>query len=365
MKVYFSGIIVLCYILGLSLNAHALSREEVITQTLKRQEHPRTEGQTSEIPSVDPFPNAKRARIIDTTLGRIEFALAIGTGYLAGDTRYEINFVESGISGKSELVFPFDNWLVGGNISAGYYPLYLNFQGWGNIAEKTTGGMTDKDWENGALVSSTKSDYRAQIAILDFNLLYNFWQGEKPWGDVLGSLKKQRLGLLVGYRYENFKDDIIGVKDLFTNISSYPGQRVLDYEVQYRIPYLGLDWQYFDDLVDRVFDGWGVNVQVCGSPYVTAKDKDYHLLRNKLAEGSAVGSAFLLGLNTFIKTRSHWIGRLGFNYTGIWTNGKQNQRWYGDDPGSVGDDTGISIEGIGLKIESSQYFLWGLLQYNF
>ncbi|MCM8789395.1 MAG: omptin family outer membrane protease [Candidatus Omnitrophica bacterium] len=174
-----------------------------------------------------------------------------------------------------------------------------------------------------------------------------------------------RFGLLLGYRYEKFKHDIIGVTDLFTGETSYSGVRVLDYEVKYHIPYFGLNFQYFKDMVNRELDNWGVNIQACVSPYVTAKDLDYHLLRNKLSRGDTSGYALMLGLSSFLKSKSNLLWQFGIGYTGIRTKGKQNQYWYGDDPSTPGDDTGTSIDGIGLKIKSAQYLFWGKLQYNF
>jgi outer membrane protease len=306
------------------------------------------------------FPKVGRMQVIEKALGEFELALALGIGYLAGDTRYEINFTDSGVTGKSELIFPFNDWLGGGNILLGYYPLYVNFQGWTNITKRTNCGMIDKDWTDDELVSYTESDNEALIRILDANLLFNFWQGDRPLGDVANKFKKGRFGLLVGYKYENFKYDIIGIRDVLTDI------RVGEYEVTYRIPYLGLNLQYSNDIVDKVLDSWGFNLQACGSPYVKAKDKDYHLLRNKLMEGDTKGEAFLLGLSMFFKTKINWIWRLGFDYTDIRTKGKQSQYWYGDDPVTDGfDDTGARIDGIDLGIRSSQYLFWGFMQYNF
>ncbi|MCM8789394.1 MAG: hypothetical protein NC916_00005, partial [Candidatus Omnitrophica bacterium] len=115
----------------------------------------------------DISPNIKRGYIIEKTLGAVEFALGINIGYLAGNTSYEIGGIDSGISWKSELVFPFDNWVGGGNILLGRHPFYLNLQGWTNIDKRTNGGMTDKDWLESILISSTESDYEAQITILD------------------------------------------------------------------------------------------------------------------------------------------------------------------------------------------------------
>jgi len=366
MKIYFFGIIIIFYILGFSLDAHALSKEEAITQTFDRIEHRGIENRERETYQPGLFSNITRERVIEKTLGKIEFELAIGIGYLSGYTSYEIDFPWDGYAGKSELKFPFDNWLTGGNISVGYSPFYLNFQGWTNISKKTNGDMEDKDWKGEYLLSSTKSDADGQMVILDVNLLYNFWQGDKPWGDVANIFQKGRLGFLVGYKYENFKYDIIGVRDVLGGGNYNLGEKVLDYKIQYHIPYLGLNLQYFKDAVDKALDTWGVNIWVCGSPYVIAKDRDDHLLRNKVAQGKVKGYGFLMGLNTFFNTKNHWICRLGLDYSDIMADGKQNQYWYGDDPASEDyDDTGDSIEGIDLKIGSSQILFWGLLQYKF
>ena len=226
--------------------------------------------------------------------------------------------------------------------------------------------MKDKDWLEQYLFSSTESDADAQIVILDVSLVYNFWQGDKPWGDIANKFQKGGAGFLIGYKYENFKYDIIGVRDVLAGGSYYPGEKVLDYKIKYQIPYLGLNWQYYNDVGYKVLDSWGVNILICGSPYVIAKDRDDHILRNKVLQGKAKGYAFLLGLNTFFTTKNHWGCRLGLDYTDISADGKQRQYWYGDDPASpYYDDTGDSIDGISLKIESSQLLCWGLLEYKF
>jgi len=367
MKIY-SLVLSLFLILGFSLDVYALSRGEFITHTLDRLDHQGIENIGRGIYQIGLFPNIEREQFIEKTIDKIEFELAIGMGYLYGYTNYEIDFPVDGYTGRSKLEFPFGNWLTGGSILAGYYPLYLNFQGWTNISKKTVGDMKDKDWLDSYLFSSTESDADAQMVILDANLLYNFWQGDNPWGDFSKIFQKGKVGFLIGYKYENFKYDITGVRDLLTGESSYLGQKVLDYEVKYHIPYLGLRWYYFTDVIDKdiqFLETWGVNVQVCGAPYVKVEDRDDHILRNKVMQGKAKGYGLLIGLNTFLTTKNNWIWGLGLDYTGIWTDGKQNQYWYGNDPAGAGDETGSSIEDINLQIESSQCLFWCSLQYTF
>jgi|GEM_PF-1821560 len=301
-------------------------------------------------------PNMGRARVIEKTLDKMELEVGIGIGCLNGYTSYKIDFPVDIYTGRSKLDFPIGNLLAGGNILLGRHPFYLNLQGWTNISKNTDGEVKDKDWLDWWNFSSTESDADAQMAILDLSLLYNFWQKDEPRGDVLG--------FLIGYKYENFKYDIIGVRDAFTGENYYSG-KASDYKINYQIPYVGFNWQHYAGVVDKLLDGWGLNVLVCGSPYVVAKDRDDHILRNKVMHGKAKGYAFLLGLNTFFNTKNHWRCRLGVDYTDISTDGKQRQYQYGDDPGTLEDDTGESIEDINLKIESSQLLFWGQLQYKF
>jgi hypothetical protein len=337
-------------------------RDEIIEMTLRKfdQEEPSIQ--------ITSFPNIERERVIKETLDDIEFELVIGMGYLSGQTSYEIDFPWDGYTGRSKLEFPFGSWLSGGNILVGNSPFYFNFQGWTNISEKTNGDMKDKDWIDSYLFSSTESDADAQIVILDANLLYNFWQGDNPWGDFAKIFQRGKTGFLVGYKYENFNYDIIGVRDLFTGESYYLGQKVLDYEVKYHIPYLGLRWDYFGDGVNsdiQFLDTWGISVQICGAPYIRAKDRDDHILRNKVMEGKTKGYGLLIGLNTVLKTKKNWTWRLGLDYTKILTDGKQSQYWYGNDPAGPGDETGSRIEDINLHIDSSQWLFLGSLQYRF
>lgn len=346
-------------------------RKELINRTLAKFDQSKVEYQDVEnigrgSYQTALYPNIGRGFVMDKTLDKLEFELAIGIGYLNGYTSYKIDFPVDEYTGSSKLEFPFGNWLTGGNILLGRHPFYLNLQGWTNISKNTDGEMEDRDWIEQYLFSSTESDADAQIVILDVSLLYNFWQGDKPWGDVGDKFQKGWLGFLIGYKYENFQYDIIGVRDVLDGGNYYSGEKVLDYKIKYQIPYLGLNWQYYNDVGYKVLDRWGVNVLACVSPYVIAKDRDDHILRNKVIHGNSKGYGFLMGLNTFFNTKNHWIYRLGLDYTYINTDGKQKQYWYGDDPASPGyDDTGGSIEGINLEIESSQFFFWGLLQYKF
>jgi len=145
-------------------------------------------------------------------------------------------------------------------------------------------------------------------------------------------------------------------------------QKVLDYEVIHHIPYFGFRGAYSEKVTVpelKFFDTWGLDASFCFSPYVMSRDKDDHILRHKTADGHTTGYGWMGRLNAFLN-RGNWNFKVGFDYTYLETDGKQDQYWYGDDPATAGvDDTGSKIDNINLQIKSSQYLWWGAIVYTF
>ena len=63
------------------------------------------------------------------------------------------------------------------------------------------------------------------------------------------------------------------------------------------------------------------------SPFVQATDRDDHLLRFKLNEGSASGTAWLFDLKLRLQATSHWFAAVGVSGLCINTSGTQKQRF--------------------------------------
>lgn len=226
--------------------------------------------------------------------------------------------------------------------------------------------MEDRDWVEGIMYSSTKSDADADIGIIDTNLSYNIWQKNNCWGDSSTKNQTGEIDLLLGYKYENFDYEISGVEDEFTGETVYVGETVLKYKVEYFMPYLGFRTGYSAELPETkkliFLDTYGLDFELRFSPYLKAKDRDDHVLRNKLSTGETDGCGCMVGINSFLTTKNNWSFRLGLDFTHIGTDGFQDQYWYGNDGATP---VGTRIEDIDLKITSDQYLWWGDVTYKF
>ena len=169
---YFIGIF---FVLGFSFPSLVFSyqsdeRESVIQETLdKFKEEPSSLEIT---PAEQEFLEKElssglfttKQTIIAKTLKDITVEVALRLGYIAGDTTYNFNH------DTSELKFPFDNWMGGGSLEVGYKRLFFNAQAWAPISKETGSKMTDKDWIQGILISSTESNQDIDGYILDTNV---------------------------------------------------------------------------------------------------------------------------------------------------------------------------------------------------
>jgi len=313
---------------------------------------------------------SSRQEIIKKFLDEWEIKISIQTGYLDGKTHYKIQFdAGGGSTGKSKLEFPLGNWLYGGEFSIGRKPLFLSFAIYDEMWQKAHKDMEDKDWIDDLLWSHTKSDAEVKIDIWDASLKYRIWEGENFWKEWGGKNKKGKIDLVGGYRYERFKYRILGIRDVLGGGSSHEGEEVLDYKVEYYLPYFGVEGSYTTPVNNpkiKFLKNWGLGMKLVFSPYAKAKDRDDHVLRNKLSHGDCKGWAAHVALNLFLEMQKNWSFNLGIDYLSVDTEGEQSQYWYGDDPLSPGvDDTGTSVEDIDLDIKEYHVFYWAALTYKF
>ena len=221
-------------------------------------------------------------------------------GYISGDTTYDFNHH------TSELEFPMNNWMAGGDISVGLKDLSLNAQLWGQIEENAGYDMKDKDWNSaGALISYTKSKADMNAFIWDLNFRYDFYKTSIPWENELLVLSKTdqiKIGALAGYRHERFGYEMFDLKypDL-NNIVLYPGQRVLTYKIKYSLPYVGL-------VTEITNPKYGFNFNVKYSFKATAEDQDNHVLRYLTFYGDydKHGYGIMGGVSGFLKVMENW-----------------------------------------------------------
>jgi outer membrane protease len=275
---------------------------------------------------------------------------------------------------ESELEFPLNTWLFG--LEAGAYTkdpserdlLRITLTGLVTVGHGS-GNMKDSDFISDGIESQpppagigatnpgldiySESDASLSDRTLEVKATYNIWTNDRI-----------AFGPLAGYRYEHFQYEISNLRQVgfgpyaaagFT--INQPG-RILDYEITYNIPYLGL---HSEALLSGKFR---TAVDIGFSPFTTARDRDDHLLRTKLSTGDTSGLAYLVALNLQWNIgEKDWLSIRG-DYLKIDTDGTQTQFWYGnaDAPAAVAGD---SITGIQDRITSQQISAFLLFAHRF
>jgi outer membrane protease len=276
-------------------------------------------------------------------------------GYMTGMTLYHISSYDITGSGiESELEFPLNTFLL--SLEGSYrgaeraaegrvqfdYRLSMNLGG-------GSGKMKDSDWltddidiflvgsPNPGLDIYSESDADLKAMIIDLRLSYDTWAAEQ-WA----------VGPLVGLRYEKFSYDVSNVSQVGYGpyAAGYTGSMsglVLTYEVSYTVPLVGIRTTL------HTTDAFEAQLDLGYSPWVSAKDKDDHLLRYKLSEASTSGSAFLAALTGQWETSGRNFIQCRGEYFKIETTGTQNQRFY------AGPYAGDTFSGINDRIDSEQF----------
>jgi hypothetical protein len=297
---------------------------------------------------------------------RIAASANTGVAKMFGYTQYRIRIDGasvpngSGATAESELRFPLE-------VLLGELELAAQSPAAASIAWKVAvdirksihdpiGTMRDSDWLNDPAggfrgkIAFTESDVRADAFIVNVNGNLEFLR-----------TRDFTVRWMLGYMYQNYSFEVIGLSGWMLNLQYervyfdlFKGVNVLDYDATYRIPYLGVIASA------RLSRGLTVDGRLTGSPIVTAYDRDDHILRRKLIKGGCRGTSIACGVSAEWKICSpeggpSWALRFGGEYLRVDTDGEQSQFFYGDDPSSLGDDTGLRMEGIDLKMSSRQY----------
>jgi outer membrane protease len=308
--------------------------------------------------------------IIQLVFGKYAYmTLGLQTGYITGNTTYHISFSEEVLgvvyNGDSELEFPLDNFLWGIEGGVGYKNINNEKQDrarltlrWLTDVNNGAGKMKDSDWLNDAydiyyygithpgLDIYSESDADLDTNMVDVNYTFNFCPTENI-----------SIGSTIGYKYQKFKYDIsnlnqVGYGPYEDDYTGSVSGRVLDYKVEYKIPYLGLS----TDLL--LGDKFQLNLQFGYSPWADAKDRDDHLLRYKLSTADCDGDAYLINLNANWEFLPAWILQVGSEYVNIDTDGTQHQFFY------AGDYVGTTYD-VDDKITSKYYLVNAAIKYAF
>jgi outer membrane protease len=266
--------------------------------------------------------------------------------------------LQDNVSLESKLEFPLDISFIGLNFNTSFFIDSTSYFTAKLSASKNfndpDASMKDRDWiglpsmNYRVLFSSTESDAKVKAYFFELEFNYNF--------TFLSGIRFQPL---IGYRYNYFKYKIFGVTGWQLDENSnrlhfnlYSGENILDYKVNYHILYLGLTTEI--NLSPKILLTGGMVY----SPLTFADDEDIHILRNRIAISSCEGTAniYSVGLKMKLAAAEHLpIMYLGILYesASISSEGKQNQKWFGDDSTTpILDDTGTEYNGIDDEINS-------------
>jgi hypothetical protein len=263
------------------------------------------------------------------------------------------------VCGESELEFPMNPFLA--CLSVDVEGAFAGGTPWGFLLEirrnvnDPGNPMKDSDW-----FSVPAQNYREKYIYTESDAELGAW-----FLDFSGRIAFYRHPIIVlegilGYRYRNLSYEIFGVEGWELDLEgervpfkAYEGENVLDYDIRYHIPYVGMG------ACISPSPSWVIDTELIYSPKTSAKDHDDHVLRFKTAESECSGKTFIGKLEVIWgprrpEGRRSWFAGIGAELVHISTEGDQVQTWYGDDPMTPGyDDTGERYSNIDTEITSS------------
>jgi Omptin family len=292
------------------------------------------------------------------------FSLGVQTGYVSGYTAYEISEFSGNSSLDSQLKFPLKAALAGVRMGfrrelSGGNELKLSLSWMKNIGNGV-GKVEDSDWMSNDLDIAnvgashpgldiySESDMRLKADVYDVRGVLGFGLGEHF-----------RIGPMLGYKHQSIRYEVSNVDQVgygpyaaayTVSVAGLAGT----YKVEYDMPYAGFSGEFSRALTSGEFTA---TAQV-GIAYVSAKDRDDHILRSKLSTTSADGSASLVDFSAVWTFPGHWSVGLNGEVLDSTTLGTQHQYYYG------GPYAGQSYS-IDNKITSTQWTSIVSLGYSF
>jgi outer membrane protease len=251
-----------------------------------------------------------------------QFFITLGpeVRYVNGHSTYHISFPGE----QSELEFPLDNVMAGLKVIAGdkfkENPQQTKSQislTLITVVDQDAGIMKDSDWiENDGHPGKdiyTESDAKLRGAVFEIRYAYHFRYNDM-W----------TIGPVIGYRYQKLDYDIYGYRGYRYSTPLYGEGKVLEYEVTYKIPYIGLTGEGLIGNKHQFRFVWSFGY----SNWTEVTDRDDHILRYKLSEGGCEGEAYLVNVGLDWNFLPQWILGVGAEYVDIDATGTQHQRFY-------------------------------------
>ena len=312
--------------------------------------------------------------IISQTLfaeSQVKFALAPQVWQNFGYTEYIMDMAFVTDSGpyllKSQLEFPLDVTMAG--IMGGLYSTRNTLYAWsvevGYFSNVDDPGrvMKDHDWETvWRVIGPDTVIYWGQVEKFSYTKSKAEMKSHLLTAEgFLRVLHKKHFDLDIwgGFRYQKIEQDIIGYEgwQLLRDSSVARDTAVsgtapaIYYRVTYKTPHLGLR----SNIRLGQYSTLGARAAFA---LVWTSDFDDHLLRKKTARANISGHGFISSMNARYLIpaggRFQPFFELAAGFLYFHASGNQTQRWYGDDPITEDDDTGLSLSGIPHEINSLQ-----------
>lgn len=302
------------------------------------------------------------ASVASSDGGDIE--LSLSTSRWFGSTRYEMSALAEDptdtdelVDIRSELEFPLDVTLIGAELA--WSPRAGALSRWSlTCAARTNlvdpaGVMTDEDWVGDTQLAYTESGAAAEVIAVSTDLGYALREsGRLAWSALLHidyQRVEQRLEGYEGWRGTLFSDERYEVS------GTAP---VIDYEVTYLSAGLGgrVRWSPTEHVLLSGRTSVGV---------ARASDRDDHLLRGRISEGSGWGIGAGSRVEMELLPGSLPLDSLSLALAGelryFLTEGTADQRWYRDEDMPAG----TVISGLPHRIESLQFEISGSVGLTF
>lgn len=306
----------------------------------------------------------------NSALAGVDFS--VGGGYLAGNSQYQIGGHTVNADGSvenihfplSELDFTLDSYIVKGQVDLDFAKKWgLMFNAETNMTDYS-GKMEDSDWGvwEGSPVSQldiySESDTEMEMFAFEGKLTYQLYQGyygENALNPAIGNsdiIFSYTVGL--GYKYQKIDFDVYNLDQWYPSAPSeaheYVNGLVLTYEAEYQIPYLELGMEM------SAAEKFELGLSIAYAPFVSFKDEDQHLLRDKvnIADHGWDGEALMVNLNMRYYLYKDWYLQADFEAMKIKSEG-QSKSYFG----GVWDHT------IDHEIVSHQYRSYLMLGYSF
>jgi hypothetical protein len=267
--------------------------------------------------------------------------------YMGGFTKYQIggDYTINDSSGSlrfpvSELEFPLDSLYasVRGSVE---FEKFIRIDGkFEKNLGRNTGKLKDSDWgylyydyhselpqtSPDSLDVYSESNCDLNATIWDINIGYRIVDESKFTMLIAAGFMQQHFDFTVSNldqwypSYTSyFGDTNEGIQYGVYPYHQYISGRILEYEITYNIPYIKANFGF------RPISKMLISSDLAISPFVSAKDSDNHLLRDKTAKGDCTGIFFKTNIDVKYQFNRFFYSGSQLDYIYIGAKGDQKQ----------------------------------------